>query len=128
MSEDRTYAKIFHVSDSDLWVAEKIRAFAKWWLDLVRNIVVVAVLLYVSRKANSWPITIIAYASFGALVGYCLTYSSWWFWSPLHKYEGKMPFRLIYGALAAALAYGMFWTIAVGLHVTIDQLASAQAR
>jgi hypothetical protein len=85
MVEDRTYAKFLHISVADSWGAEKIRAIAKWWLDLMRNVVVVSVLLYLSKKSDSWPLPIVAYVSFASLVLYCLTYTTWWFFNPLHR-------------------------------------------
>jgi hypothetical protein len=52
----------------DALIAGKIRAFAKWWLDLIRNVTVVAVLQYVARKSDKLAVKIIAEVSFPTLV------------------------------------------------------------
>jgi hypothetical protein len=46
------------------------RAFGKWWLDLIRNIMVVGVLRYFSLKSNDIVLQIISFITYLALVGY----------------------------------------------------------
>lgn len=128
MSEGRTYFKIFHVAESDLWGAKQIRAITKWWLDLMRNLVVVAALLYLSKKADNWPLTIVAYISYGALVAYCLTYTAWWFFYPLHRYEGRTWLvRTLWYQIANVVSLVTFWFVWIGLTGAVDAISKAQA-
>jgi hypothetical protein len=46
------------------------RALGKWWLDLIRNIIVVGVLRYFSLKSNDVVLQIMTYITYVALVGY----------------------------------------------------------
>ena len=125
--EDKTYAKFLHVSAPDLWGAEKTRTFTKWWLDLMRNIIVVAVLLFLAKKSDSWPLTIIAYVSFGAVVLYCLTYTTWWFFYPLHKYEGSQWWaRMLAYQFANLFSLATFWFVWLTLTKAIDAISKAQ--
>jgi hypothetical protein len=127
MSEDGTYAKILHVAAADRWGGEKVRAITKWWLDLMRNVVVVSVLLYLARKSDGWPLTIVAYASFGALVLYCLTYTAWWFFNPLHQFGGRSWWiRMLTYQMANLVSLASFWFVWIALTRAVDAVSKAQ--
>jgi hypothetical protein len=126
MAEDNTYAKFLHITAADRWGAEKVRAFTKWWLDLMPNVVVVAVLLYLAKRSDSWPLTIVAYASFGAVVLYCMTYTTWWFFDPLHKCEGKWWVRMTTYQLANVISLVTFWFVWLSVTKAIDAISRAQ--
>jgi hypothetical protein len=127
MLEDKTYARFLHMSAADRWGGEKIRALTKWWLDLMRNVVVVSVLLYLAKKSDYWPLTIAAYVSFGALVLYCLTYTAWWFFNPLHQYEGNRWWvRMLTYQVANVVSLASFWFVWLAVTKAIDALSKAQ--
>jgi hypothetical protein len=126
MAEYRTYAKFLYVTAADRWGAEKVRAFTKWWLDLMRNVIVVAVLLYLAKKSDSWLLTIIAYASFAAVILYCLTYTTWWFFDPLHKHEGKWWVRMLTYQIANLISLTTFWFVWLAITKAIDAISGAQ--
>jgi hypothetical protein len=126
MHEDRTYLKFLHISAADRWGGEKLRAFSKWWLDLMRNVVVVSVLLYLARKSDGWPLTIVAYLSFGSLILYCLTYTTWWFFNPLPQYEGIWWVRMLTYQVANLVSLASFWFVWLALTKAIDAISKAQ--
>jgi len=70
--------KGFSRHEADHWAALKVRAFAKWWLDLVRNAVVVAAFVYLARKSESVPLKALAYSTAAVLFGYCTSYFNTW--------------------------------------------------
>jgi hypothetical protein len=93
----------------------------------MRNLIVVAVLLYLAKKTNTWPLTVIAYASYGAIVLYCLTYTSWWFWDPLHRFEGSRWFiRFFLYQVANIAALASLWFVLLGLKSAVDAVSLAQ--
>jgi hypothetical protein len=51
-----------------------LRDMSKWWLDMVRNLVVVAVLQYLAVKSGDAHLKILFYVSFYALFLYIFTY------------------------------------------------------
>jgi hypothetical protein len=126
VAEDRTYARFLHVTLADAWGAKKVQAFTKWWLDLMRNLVVVAVLLYLARKSDNSLLTIVAYASFAAVVLYCLTFTTWWFFDPLHKYEGRWWVRILTYQIANAISLAAFWFVLLAVTKAIDAVSKAQ--
>lgn len=126
MTEDRTFAKFLHVTAADRWGAEKVRAFTKWWLDLMRNLIVVAALLYLAKKSDSLSLTVVAYASLGAVILYCMTYTTWWFFDPLHKFEGKWWVRMSIYQLANLVSLLTFWFVWLSLTNAIDAISKAQ--
>lgn len=126
MTEDRTYARFLHVSAADLWGADKVRAFTKWWLDLMRNLVAVAVLLYLARKSDSWFLTIIAYASFAAVILHCLTFTTWWFFNPLHRYQGRWWRRVLIYQMANIISLASLWFVWLAVSGAVDAISKAQ--
>jgi hypothetical protein len=64
------------------WIQMRAREAAKWFLDLVRNIVVVAVLLAFASKSTSWSVWILAHLAWLALTAYVVSYIQQWFFFP----------------------------------------------
>jgi hypothetical protein len=92
----------------------------------MRNVVVVSVLLYLARKSDTWPLTIVAYVSFGCLILYCLTYTTWWFFNPLHQYEGNWWVRMLTYQVANLVSLASFWFVWLALTKAIDAISKAQ--
>jgi hypothetical protein len=127
VSNDKTYLGFLKFEEPDMWGAGLVRAATKWWLDIMRNLIVVAVLLYLGTKTNSWPVTVISYVSFGALILYCLTYTTWWFYSPLQRFEGRSwMIRMLLSQIANVVALLMFWTVWHGLTGAVEAISKAQ--
>jgi hypothetical protein len=55
-----------------------LRSFSKWFLELVRNIGVVVVLLAFSKKSETWTVWVIAQAAYLALVFSIVTHIIDW--------------------------------------------------
>lgn len=68
----------FVLHDSDIWVTKQIRAFAKWWLELARNAIVVTGLIYLADKSNSVTLKVFAYGTSIVLLGYCMSHLNTW--------------------------------------------------
>jgi hypothetical protein len=123
MAKDRMYAGFMRVAAADIWGAEKV---TKWWFDLVQNFVLAAVLLYLARKSGSLPLALIAYISFAALMLYCLTYTTWWFFDPLRMYEGKRWVRMATYQIANVVSLLTFWFAWLAVTKAIDAISMAQ--
>ena len=52
----------------------KLHDFAKWWMELARNLIVASVLLALARRSQDWLVTIFAYATILIFVAHYLTY------------------------------------------------------
>jgi uncharacterized membrane protein YkvI len=81
---------------------------------------------FVDTEAGVWPLPIVAYVSFASLVLYCLTYTTWWFFNPLHRYEGNWWVRMLTYQAANLVAIVSFWFVWLALTKAIDAIAKAQ--
>jgi len=52
----------------------QLHEFAKWWMELARNLIVTSVLLALARRSQDWLVTLFAYATILIFVGHYLTY------------------------------------------------------
>jgi hypothetical protein len=52
----------------------QLHDFAKWWMELARNLIVTSVLLALARRSQDWLVTLFAYATILIFVGHYLTY------------------------------------------------------
>jgi hypothetical protein len=96
----------------------------KWFLEFVRNCMVVAALFYLARRSGDWWVYGIAGVSAFALAGYCYTYvdAAWLEFKISH--EGwRKHLTIILGALLVQL---VFAGITVGLCVTLDRIVTIQ--
>jgi hypothetical protein len=84
------------------------KAFCKWWLELVRNILVTGGLISLASKANSPVLTVFAALTMGALVCYTLVETN--------RYEIKLADGVMPPAWTKALS--MIFTIAITLSLT----------
>jgi hypothetical protein len=56
--------------------AKHVRRLAKWWLELIRNLLVVSAINFLAQQSDSILLKGIAYASFLALFAYCTSYQN----------------------------------------------------
>ena len=113
------FSKSLRWSETDELFARQFRAFAKWWLDLIRNVMVVAVLLYFARKSDKLAVKIIAYVSIVMLSGYCTSYVFWWSLNPFFFIKNRR----------AQLLAGMVFGVALGsagIRSAIDEISRMQ--
>ncbi len=52
----------------------KLHDFAKWWMELARNLIVASVLLALARRSQDWLVSLFAYATTLIFVAHYLTY------------------------------------------------------
>jgi hypothetical protein len=57
---------------------EPTREFCKWLLEMLRNLVVVAVFQTIATKADSWPVWVLAKITSFALTAYVISYPIAW--------------------------------------------------
>jgi hypothetical protein len=58
----------------DEWMAEKFRPFAKGWLDMVRNLFIVALLTYTADKSDNFALKLFAFITYLIFVVSVLSY------------------------------------------------------
>jgi hypothetical protein len=58
----------------DDWIINKFRPFAKAWMEIVRNALVVGVVLFVGRKSHSSTLSLFAYFTFLVFGLHCLSF------------------------------------------------------
>jgi hypothetical protein len=54
-------------------VVPVLNALTKWWLEVVRNVVVVSILFFLASKSGAWYLWLLASLSFSALGIYIVT-------------------------------------------------------
>jgi hypothetical protein len=120
------FSKSLLWSETDALVAAKTRAFAKWWLALLRNVMVVAVLQYVARKSDKLAVKIIAGVSFFMLLGYCLSYLQSWSLNPFFFIKNRHVQLLAYMIFGVALGVALLFSISAGIGSAIDEIPRMQ--
>ena len=61
-------------NEKGLQMRAQLHDFAKWWMELARNLIVASVLLALARRSQDWLVTLFAYATILIFVGHYLTY------------------------------------------------------
>jgi hypothetical protein len=103
-----------------------MRAFYKWFLEFVRNAMVVAALFFLARRSGDWWLYGIAIAAGFALVAYSHTYieNGW------HRLEFKSQGtrrKIVVGVTAALLQLSLV-AITIGMYFTIDKIVTVQVQ
>jgi hypothetical protein len=107
-------------------IAGKFRAFAKWWLDLIQNVMVVAVLLYFARKSDKLAVTIIADASIVMLSGYCTSFVFSWSLNPFFFIKNRRAQFLAGMVFWLALGSALLFSISAGIGSAVDEISRMQ--
>jgi hypothetical protein len=71
----------------DVWAATQARAFSKWWLDLVRNLIIVGVLQFLAEKSGLWYLKAISAFTYLMFFAYCLSYVQAIMINPFHGFK-----------------------------------------
>jgi hypothetical protein len=69
-----TKANVNKKYEKGLQMRAQLHDFAKWWMELARNLIVASVLLALARRSQDWLVTLFAYATILIFVGHYLTY------------------------------------------------------
>jgi hypothetical protein len=116
----------FVINPKDLERARTTRAAARWVLDLLRNVVVVAFLFVVAEKSGKWYMNLIAWLGFCAIWAYCSSY-----WEAvamnLEPFKQRWLSIVIFVALTIPLV-ALVMAVSLGLQLSIREIAGIQAR
>jgi hypothetical protein len=105
----------------------RFRATAKWFLDLVRNIVVVAVLLAFSKKSTSWSVWIVANLAWISLNIYVISYIQQWLFFPFPKRMVSSRVWLWVGSLIGGAAItGLVYVIGNAVSSAVLEISALQ--
>lgn len=102
------------------------RAIYRWYLDFLRNCMVVAALYYLAEKSGSWWLYGITISAWGALGGFCYTYiENAWPWHKLASKKGR--FKRSMSILASALLLQLVLLgVTVSLMLSLNKIVQVQ--
>jgi hypothetical protein len=119
--------EFFRSDDADQAVAKDVRKLCKWWLETIRNLVVVCLLWYVAEKSHSLVMWLLAIVSVLAFLFYWLSSIMIWGFTP-YSFPRAHPIKRIFlTILGTAISLLVFWTIYNSIFVAIDQFGAAQS-
>lgn len=93
---------------SDYEIAVPARQLAKWWLELVRNILVVAGLYYLADKSGSTPLKIFSYINVAVLGWYMSSHFNTWSFR-LFPYIKNRRMNIAVNTTLWLVLYGCAW-------------------
>jgi hypothetical protein len=100
------------------------RAIHKWFLEFVRNALVVATLFYLARRSGDWWIYGIAFAAAFSLLAYSHSYIQELWFQLEFKSQGWR--RKVAVGIGAALLELVFPSMTLGMYFTIDKIVTIQ--
>jgi hypothetical protein len=104
-----------------------IRDFAKWWFDLIKNMILVTALRVLSDRAESWLVTGIYLLSTFMLLTYVLTYFMGWYYVPFRNHPNKFISGFVSLGIGVLISWGAIQTISVAEALIIERIVHAQA-
>ena len=109
------------------WLQGRICESAKWFLDFVRNVVVVAVLHAFAAKSAGWSVRILADLAALALSLYVVSYIQQWLILPFPSLMVSSRIWLVVGALiGGAMITGLVILAALSISTMVEQIAALQ--
>jgi hypothetical protein len=103
------------------------RAIYRWVLELLRNCMVVAALLFLARKSGNWWLWIVTIVSGFALMGYCYTYVENVSFYLLNTKVPSKGWRMHVGiGIVTIVTQLILVGITAGLYVTLDRIVTVQ--
>lgn len=102
-----------------------LRASYKWFLEFIRNCMVVAALFYLAQKSGSWLLYAVAGIAGIALAGYChsLVEGAWPSIDTSNMTQRKMKLSILASTLVLQL---ICLSITVGLVLTVNKIVDVQ--
>jgi hypothetical protein len=73
---NKYFADAILLHESDLWAAKHGRTFIKWWLEVVRNLLVVSAFYFLAQKSDSIVLKVLANVTFLVFFGYFATWQN----------------------------------------------------
>lgn len=111
----------------ELAIAQGVRAFTKWWFDLLKNLLLLVALGTFSSRANSWALTGAYYFSWILFVSYTYSYFEGTYFYPW--IDTKRPRLSIWTsvAVAAILSTGLLIGVQAAVQLTFRSLSDLQS-
>jgi hypothetical protein len=105
--------------------ANRLNALAKWFLDLLRNAIIVGALQYFAKKTNSQAMDIIATLGLCTLFAYCISYTRVFF-RPFHCLANQRLGQTL-DSIADRMLFIIISILVVGVvQFAVNEIASAQ--
>lgn len=125
--EDKVYFKDWFVESSDRSVSQRMRSLCKWWLELVRNIGVVALLGIFAERADNWAVTLISNISLGAVCFSAASYAHDWIVNPFpQRAKRSKLWNALALAIAALFTLAVWFLIITLVSVSIREISHIQ--
>jgi hypothetical protein len=123
--EQKEIARLTAIIENQKKAESILRASYKWFLDFIRNCMVVAALFYLAKQSGSWMLYAVTATSGFALAGYCWSQVEevWPTMNTANMSQRKM--KLSIGASVLALQL-IGVGITVALVVTINKIVDVQ--
>jgi hypothetical protein len=122
------FAARVEVSRVEIRFAEHIQQFAKWWFDLIKNIIVVVALKVLADKAHLWYVSALSEISKYILIFYCLSYTQGYYYVPFGS-RASGTIRLLTSVISAILVMLLIiWSISGSAILIIEVLSKLQTR
>ena len=113
---------------NDYEIAVLARQLAKWWLELVRNILVVAGVYYLADKSGSTPLKMFSYVNVAVLGWYISSHFNTWSFH-LFPYIKNPRINTVVNMTVWSVLYGCAWLGCVFAGVLIfESLAVLQPK
>ena len=100
------------ITQEDVWVPRVVGTVARWFFDVLKNMLTVGVLLAMADKTGSPTLRVLAAVSTGLFVLFVLVPTQRWYLDPLHpvknesvRLAGIVVVRLIIGSVLLGLVY-----------------------
>jgi hypothetical protein len=129
VEEDQQNPKVgFFVRERYSWMLAHYRAAAKWFMDFVRNVAVVAVLQAFAAKSSSWAVWGIANLAWAALYVYVFSYFQEWIFVPFPKRMSQSRVWFWLGAILSSLVVlAITQAVSIAIVSAVNQLSQMQA-
>ena len=100
------------------------RAIHKWFLEFVRNGLVVATLFFLARRSGDWWIYGIAFVAAFSLLAYSHSYAQEFWYKLEFKSQGWR--RKLTVGVGAALLESILPAMTIGMYLTIERIVTIQ--
>jgi hypothetical protein len=117
----------WHVGHDTVFL-RSMRAFVKWFFDIVRNALIAGGLKYLATKTDSLLLKLLSEAASFALFAYCLSYVQTWQLRLLHPWWPSNWARVGDIIISLAIIGPLFYIIIQTIPVAIDEIAKAQVK
>jgi hypothetical protein len=124
-NHEKEIAKLQAIIDDHKKADLLLRASYKWFLEFIRNCMVVAALFYLAQKSGSWLLYAVTAMAGTALAGYCysLVEDAWPTVDTSNMGQRKMKLSILASTLVLQI---ICLVITVGLVFTVNKIVDVQ--